>query len=359
MKVFDHGGRVFAVARQLGVSPEDILDFSASINPLGIPATVRDAVQNALVQAVHYPDSEATALRQALALHHGQAPEQFCVGNGSTELIYLLPRLLEGGRKRALLIAPTFSEYGYALQQAGWEVAQLVLSDDDGFVLPLAALAERLSSGYDLLFFCNPGNPTGRLYLRDEVAAVADLCREEGTFLVVDEAFMDFCEDESAKHLVAAGDAGVVLRSMTKFWALPGLRLGYAMASAAVTARLAAIRPPWSVNHLAQAAGLAALADHDYQRRTLAGTGSARTAMAERLAALPDVRVFPAAANYLLVKLSGYLTASVLQERLLGQRMLIRDCSSFQGLGERFVRLAVRGVRENDLLLAAMEQEIG
>lgn len=359
MKVFDHGGRVFAVARQLGVSPEDILDFSASINPLGIPATVRDAVQNALVQAVHYPDSEATALRQALALHHGLAPEQFCVGNGSTELIYLLPRLPEGGRKRALLIAPTFSEYGYALQQAGWEVAQLVLSDDDGFVLPLAALAERLRSGCDLLFFCNPGNPTGRLYLRDEVAAVADLCRKEGTFLVVDEAFMDFCEDESAKHLVAAGGAGVVLRSMTKFWALPGLRLGYAMASAAVTARLAAIRPPWSVNHLAQAAGLAALADHDYQRRTLAGTGSARTSMAERLAALPDVRVVPAAANYLLVKLPGYLTAPVLQERLLGQRMLIRDCSSFQGLGERFVRLAVRGVMENDLLLSVMEQEIG
>lgn len=358
MKVFDHGGRVFAVARQLGVSPEDILDFSASINPLGIPATVRDAVQNALVQAVHYPDSEATALRQALALHHGLAPEQFCVGNGSTELIYLLPRLLEGGRKRALLIAPTFSEYGYALQQAGWEVAQLALSADDGFVLPLAALAERLRSGYDLLFFCNPGNPTGRLYLRDEVATVAGLCQKEGTFLVVDEAFMDFCENESAKHLVAAG-AGVVLRSMTKFWALPGLRLGYAMASAAVTARLATIRPPWSVNHLAQAAGLAALADHDYQCRTLSGTGSARISMAERLAALPDVRVFPAAANYLLVKLPGYLTAPVLQERLLGQRMLIRDCSSFQGLGERFVRLAVRRVRENDLLLAAMEQAIG
>ena len=358
MKQFDHGGRIFDIARQLGVSPGDILDFSASINPLGIPASVRQAVLNALEQAVHYPDSNATELRQALALHHGLTPEQFCIGNGSTELIYLLPRLLEGGRKRALLIVPTFSEYGNALRQAGWEVAQFALSIDDGFSIPLGALAERVREGYDLLVLCNPGNPTGRLYRRDEVAAVADLCRTQGVFLVLDEAFMDFCEEESAKHSGAARESVLILRSMTKFWALPGLRLGYAMASAPVVARLAAIRPPWSVNHLAQAAGQAALADHDYQLRTLSGTASARAAMAAGLASLPGVQVFPAAANYLLVRLPGHLTAPALQSRLLGRRILVRDCSSFQGLGERFVRLAVRGNGENALLLAAMEQFI-
>ena len=359
MKQFDHGGRIFAVARQLGVSPEDILDFSASINSLGIPATVRDAVLTALEQAVHYPDSDATELRQALALHHGLAPEQFCVGNGSTELIYLLPQLLAGGRSRALLIVPTFSEYGHALQQAGWEVVLFALSADDGFSLPLEALAERLGEGFDLLVLCNPGNPTGRLYRRDEVAAVAALCREQGIFLVLDEAFMDYCEAESAKHVVTAGDSALILRSMTKFWALPGLRLGYAMAPASVAARLAAIRPPWSVNQLAQAAGQAALADHDYQLRTLAVTATGRAAMAAGLSALPGARVFPSSANYLLVQLPGHLPAPALQARLLGRRILVRDCSSFQALGERFVRLAVRGDRDNALVLAALEQQFG
>ncbi len=359
MKVFDHGGRVFAVARQLGVRPEEILDFSASINPLGISPAVRAAVLEGLEHAVHYPDSEASELRHALARHHSLAPEHFCVGNGSTELIYLLPRLFAGSRKRALLIVPTFSEYGYALEQAGWEVGQLVLGDEDGFALSLAAVDDALSNGYDLLFLCNPGNPTGRLYAPEEVAAVADLCRRRGTFLVLDEAFMDFCEESSAKHSIVAGETAVVLRSMTKFWALPGLRLGYAMASAPVAARLASIRPPWSVNHLAQAAGRAAVTDYDYQCRTLTLTMSDRAHMAGRLAALPGVRVFPASANYLLLKLPDHLTAPELQARLLVRRILIRDCSSFSGLGERYVRLAVRGRLENELLLAAVAQEVG
>lgn len=348
----DHGGNVFAVARQLGVPPEAILDFSASINPLGPPPGVREAVAAAFDRLVHYPDSDCTELAAALARQHGVQPANVCVANGSTELIFLLPRLTAG--KRALLIAPTFSEYAIALEQSGWGYDRFVLSHDDGFSLSLDALRRELAKGYGLLFLCNPGNPTGRLYSREEVAALLPLCRETGTLLVLDEAFMDFCEEGSAKELVVASGAGVVLRSMTKFYAIPGLRLGYALAAASLTQRLAAIRPPWSVGTLAQVAGLAALADGEHVARTCAYVAAERAFLADGLAELRGVRICQGAANYLLACLDGGLTAASLQERLLPERILIRDCANFQGLDGRFFRVAVRSRAENERLLAAL-----
>jgi threonine-phosphate decarboxylase len=354
---FDHGGNVFAVARQLGVPPEEILDFSASINPLGPPPGMREAVAAAFDRLVHYPDSDCTELTAALACRHGVEPSNACVANGSTELIFLLPRLLPLGR--ALLVAPTFSEYARALTQAGWGCDRFVLSPDDGFSLPLDALRRELAKGYGLLFLCNPGNPTGRLYVRSEVAALLDLCREAGTLLVLDEAFMDFCEEGSAKDLVVAGGAGVVLRSMTKFYAMPGLRLGYALASAPLVERLAALRPPWSVGTLAQAAGLSALADGGHAARTLDCVAVERAFLAVGLAALPGVRLYPGAANYLLARLDGGLAAAELQNRLIKERILVRDCANFAGLDGRFFRVAVRTREENGWLLAALGKVLG
>jgi len=349
---FDHGGNVFAVARQLGVPPEEILDFSASINPLGPPPGMREAVATAFDRLVHYPDSGCAELTAALARRHGVAPGNVCVANGSTELIYLIPRLMPAGR--ALLVAPTFSEYARALAQTGWECEHFRLSSEDGFSFPFDALRRELVRGYGLLFFCNPGNPTGRLYCRGAVAALLDLCREAGTLLVLDEAFMDFCEEESAKDLVVVSGAGVVLRSMTKFYAMPGLRLGYALAAAPLAERLSMIRPPWSVGTLAQAAGLAALADGGHAARTREFVDGERTFLAAGLAELPGVRVYPGAANYLLARLDGGVTTAVLQERVLPERILIRDCANFEGLDGRFFRVAVRGREENERLLAAL-----
>ncbi|HEY6873824.1 MAG TPA: threonine-phosphate decarboxylase CobD [Geobacteraceae bacterium] len=349
---FDHGGNVFAVARALGVQPEAILDFSASINPLGPPPGVRDAVAAAFDRLGHYPDSGCTELTAALARRHGVGQENVCVANGSTELIFLLPRLVAKGR--ALLVSPTFSEYAVALRQAGWECDRFVLPHDDSFPLRLDLLREDLAKGYALLFLCNPGNPTGRLYGREEVAALLALCREAGTLLVLDEAFMDFCEEGSAKDLVVASGAGVVLRSMTKFYAMPGLRLGCALAAAPLAERLMALRPPWSVGTLAQAAGIAALADGGHGARTLGCVAAERAVLLEGLAGLPGVRVYPGAANYLLVRLTNGMTAASLQERLLPERILIRDCANFAGLDERFFRVAVRSREENGRLLAAL-----
>jgi threonine-phosphate decarboxylase len=356
-KTFDHGGTVFATARSLGIDVGELVDFSASINPLGPPPGVRERVAAAFDRLVHYPDSDGTLLSGLLAQRHGVAPDCLCLGNGSTELIYLIPRLAAGSR--ALLIAPTFSEYGRALHLAGWQCDRHYLSASTRFALDLDLLATDLDRGYDLLFLCNPGNPTGRLYGRDEVAGVIGLCREHGTLLVLDEAFMDFCEEESAKDLVVDGGAGVVLRSMTKFYGFPGLRLGYALAEPELAARLAALRPPWSVNTLAQEAGLAALADPDYTERTREYVERERERLADGLAELRGVTVYPGAANYLLAELNGGMTAAELQRALLARRLLIRDCAGFAGLDDRFFRVAVRTGRENELLLAALGDVLG
>lgn len=345
----EHGGRVLSVARSLGIAPEEIMDFSASINPLGPPPGVRAAVMAAFDRLVHYPDTDCTEFVEALARHHGCRPANICVGNGSTELIYLLPRLADN--RRALLIAPTFSEYAGALRGAGWQCDYLVLPSGEGFPLSLEQVRRELAKGYGLLFLCNPGNPTGRLYRTAEVTELLSLCREAGALLVLDEAFMDFCEEESAKQQVIASGAGVVLRSMTKFYGFPGLRLGYALAGEPLAARLTALRCPWSVNTLAQAAGVAALADSGHGARTLEYVTAMRESLGRGLAALPGVKAYPGSANYLLCELTGGLTAAGLQERLLPGKILIRDCASFCGLDGRFFRVAVRTVAENERLL--------
>lgn len=356
---FEHGGTIFAVARQLGLAPEEMLDFSASINPLGPAPGVRTAVAAAFDRLVHYPDSDSACLRQALADCHNVPAEQLCVANGSTELIHLLPRLSRFTRKRALLLAPTFSEYAHSLEICGWDYDYLPLPAAAGFTLDLAKLQAALTREYELLFLCNPGNPTGRLYRREEVSALLEICRASATFLVIDEAFMDFCEEESARELLLREDAALILRSMTKFYGFPGLRLGYAFASAGVVSELERLRPPWSVGTLAQAAAIVALADADHAARTRLLVAAERQRLAEELQLLGQLRVYPGAANYLLLESRSGRSAAELQRRLLEQRILIRNCSNFVGLDEHFFRVAVRSRAENDRLLRGLAEALG
>ena len=349
---FEHGGNIFAVARSLGVSPSEILDFSANINPLGPAPGVRGALMDAFGSLVHYPDSDCTDLREALALGHGVKPSNICVANGSTELIYLLPRLAPG--KRALVIAPSFSEYAKALLRDNIQMKHFVLESTDGFALSLEQIGKSLNDGFELCIIGNPGNPTGRLYPLAEIKELYHLCRAAGCLLVIDEAFMDFCEEASAKHIASCCDGILVLRSMTKFHALPGLRLGYAFGSEGIIDRLTENRAPWSVNTPAQAAGLASLADTDYAAATRKMIVTERERLSAGLAAIPGLRPFPSAANFILVEIVHGPAAGDLAERLIGELILIRNCANFTGLDDRFFRVAVRGRADNDRLLGAI-----
>lgn len=351
---YDHGGNVFTIARQLGLAPAEITDFSASINPMGLWPSVREAVLSALDSLVHYPDSSHHALKAALAEHHGLAPVNFAIANGSTELIYHLPSMVSG--RRALIVTPSFSEYPRSLVQCNWDISQFPLSATNGFELDPNALRQALAEGFDLLYLCNPGNPSGRLYPSETVEQIRESCAAADTFLVLDEAFMDFCEEGSAKGSAMGDNNMVILRSMTKFFGMPGLRLGYAIACKNLTQRLGAMGGPWNVNTLALAAGVAALKDREWIRGTRELIIREREHLCLLLSSLPMLRVFPSSANYLLIELTGGLTARELQGRLLQQRMLIRDCASFAGLSPAFFRIAVRTREENERLVGYLKE---
>ena len=352
----EHGGNVFAVARSLGIPPEKIIDFSASINPLGMAPGVREALAACVDRLLHYPDKGATELKQSLAAYHGVDAAEIAVANGSTELIHLLPRVF-GGQK-GLIVAPAFAEYALALERSGWQIDYFTLPAAENFALSLPQLEAKLGAGYDMLFICNPGNPTGTLIPKRDVERVIELCRNCGTFLVLDEAFIDFCEEESAKHLIRQGERAVLLRSMTKFFAIPGLRLGYAVGAARAIEAIVSQQDPWSVNTAAQVAGIASLGDADYCRRNRESIGRERERMAAGLAAIPGMRVFAARANYLLAEIVGEgLSAPQLRGRLAQEGILIRDCSNFQGLDGRYFRVAVRRREENDLLIESLTNQ--
>lgn len=351
-RLYDHGGNVFTVARSLGVEPGQILDFSASINPLGMSPMVRDALVGSLDTLLHYPDSSHTELKEALARFHGLSAANFTIANGSTELIHNLPALLSGDK--ALILSPSFSEYVSALSQHKWEITHLILKPEDGFLIDMEKLRSAISSGVDLLFICNPGNPAGLLYPPQVIEKIQNICLAAGTFMILDEAFMDFCEGNSAKRMIALGDNAVVLRSMTKFFSIPGLRLGYAISNANFADRLDQAGGPWRINSLALIAGVAALQDVLHNQKSLEFIRQERCRLFEGLGKFPQLRPYPSSANYLLVEIMGEITSCQLKERLLRQRILIRDCAGFAGLSDKFFRIAVRTIEENNKLLKCL-----
>jgi len=351
---YDHGGNIFDIARQLGTEPSDMIDFSASINPLGLSLMVRKAVICALDSLVHYPDNTHRELKQALATHHGLSPANIAVANGSTEIIYHLPAMLPG--RRALIISPSFNEYVRSLLQQHWEARHFILKPESNFQIDQEALEHALAEGYDALYLCNPGNPNGTLYTSRTIEQIYRLCIASGTFLVLDEAFMDFCEDSSAKHFIVKGDNGIVLRSMTKFFGIPGLRLGYALSSSTLAERLEAMGGPWSVNTLAKAAGVAALQDSEHNQRTIDYIRRERRDFYDRLSGMKQLKVYPSSANFLLAEITGGMSAMELRDRLIHQRLLIRDCSNFMGLTPQFFRVAVRTTEENERLVEALKR---
>ncbi|MDD5284434.1 MAG: threonine-phosphate decarboxylase CobD [Desulfuromonadaceae bacterium] len=352
---YQHGGNIFTVARSLGVPPDVISDFSASINPFGLSPLVRKSLINALDSLVHYPDSCHSELKQALAGYHNLSSANFAIANGSTELIYNLPAILPG--KKALIISPSFSEYVRALNQHSWDAEHFILSPANNFSIDIAALEHSLSSGVDVLYFCNPGNPNGTLYPQRVIEKIYRLCIDSGAFMVLDEAFMDFCEESSAKRFVVNYDNAVLLRSMTKFFGIPGLRLGYSISNATLAERLASLGGPWNVNTLALVAGVAALHDSEHNRRTIEFIRQERRKLFESLGQFPQFRVYPSGANFLLVEIKDGTRNKKLKDQLLAHhRILIRDCSNFAGLSDSFFRIAVRSGGENQLLLESLRK---
>lgn len=346
-----HGGRAFALAQELGCPVSAILDFSASLNPLGPPTEALAAAQAALADACHYPESDGAVLAAALAAHHGLPAECVLAGAGATEFIFLVPRVLRP--RRVLLVEPAFGEYRPALLQAGAAIDRLQLDPATGFRLDPAALRAALHPDTDLVWLANPLNPAGTGYPRELLLGLLAILPPSVT-LVVDEAFVDFAPELSLADQAAVRPNLVVLRSLTKFYALAGLRIGWLAASPEAAVQLAAGREPWRLSTPAIAAGLACLQANTLRVATLQAMPVLRAELAAGLGKL-GVTGYPAVANYLLCRLPETApAATAIADALRPAGILVRTCADFAGLDDRYLRLAVRSAADNRRLVGEL-----
>ncbi|MGR3311171.1 MAG: threonine-phosphate decarboxylase CobD [Candidatus Brocadiales bacterium] len=350
-----HGGNITKICATYGLSPESVLDFSANINPLRYSQNVLNAIRNGFDTILHYPDTDCAELKRVIAEKTSHRECEIIVGNGSTELIYLAPRTLRP--KKALLFQPTFSDYANALQLVHADVSEIVLNESDSFQFsPDYAKLNGFSP--DLIFLCNPNNPTSQLIERERILELADYFAS--ATIVVDESFMGFVE-EREKYSVL-NDAGViknliVICSLTKFFGMPGLRLGFLVAHETLVDKMNTFKEPWTVNAIAQLAGKAAMEDEDFIRRSRIFVSVEKRFLYEQISEIDGLYPFYPSANFMLVRIDRpNLPASHLYAQLIKSGLVIRDCSNFRGLGERYFRIAVRTRDENLYLLKELTE---
>ncbi len=351
-----HGANLAWAEERYGVPAERFLDFSSNVNPLGPPASALEAARVALDRIARYPDPQAEGLKAAIADAVQADPDGMMLGNGSSELIHHICRILRPDR--VTVAVPAFAEYERAA--AGAELTRFVLEPEGGFALRSEQLATTAAAS-DVTFFCNPASPSGRLYSRNELLPALAACREDGATLVVDESFMGFCAPDEARTATlmpeAAGGGLVVISTLTKLFALAGLRgPGYLVTAPPLARRLEDAAAPWRVNVLAEAAARAALSDDDYLARTRALVPAWRKELRAGLEALLLFRIFPSSANFLLLCLREAGNDAGAMIGALGRRgILVRDCRNFAGLDERFLRVAVRPPREIAALVEGLK----
>ncbi len=351
MATQEHGGNLDRLARESGRSAGDILDFSANINPLGPPEWLRPLISRQVSRLIHYPDPDAGALKAAIATRYQVETNQVLVGNGSTELLYLLAHTV--GTSRAIIPVPSYADYARAAHLAGLEPINIPLRPEDGFQLDTVRLDAMLRDPATV-FLGRPNNPTGQVMSAEALRSIARAHPHSG--FVVDEAFGDFVDGFDSLVVRRPRNVAVLL-SLTKIFAVPGLRLGCAIADADRVRRVEALQPPWSVNTLAQAVGVAALQDVEYVRRTRERVGEERVRLQADLQGVGGLVVHPGAANFLLLRLDvSDWPASRLAERLLKDHgIAIRVCDNFKGLDDHYFRVAVRTREENERLVDALQ----
>jgi len=350
-----HGGIDYDEVEAMGVAPQDILDFSANLNPFGPTPGVMEALCGVgfeLSEAIsHYPDSEAGYLRRSLAENLGTEGENILVTSGSTELIRLVALAYFGKGDQVLIIEPTFGEYQIACQIAGASLVKQQLSPQNAFRLNTDETLQLVRASHPKgIFICNPNNPTGRYLSRADFEKILDACKD--SLVILDEAYVSFVDSAWSSLDMIHRNNLLVLRSMTKDYAMAGLRLGYGVARQEIIATLRRICPPWNVNVVAQKAGVTAIAQEGYLERCQIELSEAKKFLIAQLSRL-GLPPLPSEANFFLVEVGN---ASEFRCELLKRRILVRDCSSF-GL-PRYIRIAPRTLPECQRLVAAIKETI-
>ena len=353
-----HGGDISFACENANIGVDEIIDFSASINPLGPPKSVLAELPHMGPHIGRYPNSQSSALKNQLRQILNVKPEAVVVTNGSMELIFLLPHLLTRDDE-VLLVSPCFSEYKRAFELAKIVTNSVVVSGENEFVVPAKSIISELQKNPRIkgVVLGHPNNPTGRLWDKKELQELLEFCEREKRFLIVDETFIEFCDPaQSLLGQIETNEFLILIRSMTKFYALPGLRLGYGVMHPKYAKIIDRFRPPWSVNALAQHMGGAALLDEEYAIQSRNNNAKAKQNLFHGLSQMKPLKVFSSDANFILFQLLNEkcITPEQFYLQIIQKGILLRNCGNFAGLDSSYFRVAVRGDADNQKLLAAL-----
>lgn len=349
-----HGSDLEKIEKIYGIKKETITSFSANVNPLGISSKLREELPLHIDAISSYPDREYTALRKAISAYIKADYQDILVGNGSTELISLVIQLLHP--KKALLIGPTYSEYEHEISMGGGRCHYFRLRESEDFLLNENALFKTLTPDTDLLVICNPNNPTSSQITRKTMRNILDCCKENGTFVMVDETYVEFSEsypEITSIPLTEYYNNIIILRGISKFFAAPGLRLGYAVCGNRKLMReMDSFKNPWTINSLAAIAGEIMFTDERYIEDTKRLISTERARICTVLDSCPALKYYPPHANFILLRiLQEDISSEDLFDLAIRKGFMIRNCSSFPFLDNKYIRFCFMNRGDNDALL--------
>lgn len=361
-KIDFHGGNVYKIYREKGM--KEILDYSSNINPYGLPEQFKEAIISNLSILEKYPDPDYIELREEIAKINKVELKNIIVGNGATEIIFLYMKVLKA--KKILIVSPTFGEYERAMRATldDIQVDYFKLEETDNFIPNIKKIKAELDKKYDLLVMCNPNNPTGQFVSVKELEKILEKCTEVGTKLFVDEAFVEFVENWGEKSIIKTEKDKknvFVLRAFTKFFAIPGLRLGYGICfDDEFMTKMLEKKEPWSVNNIAELAGKVLLKDKEYIEKTNKWIKEEKKYMYENLIKIEGIKSYKTEINFILVRINDEYLEKInvqkLREKMLKKGILIRDASNFVYLDNKYFRLAIKDRKNNMIVLEVLKK---
>ncbi len=352
MAGYGHGGNAKEIARQRNMNYENIIDFSANINPLGISKRAKNSICENLHLIEKYPDITYYELKKSIAHYENLNSEYIALGNGAAELLFNIIRALNP--KKTLLLAPTFSEYEEAVKSINGKVKYYYLYEKNLFNIREDYLSY-INQDIELLIICNPNNPTGNIVSREYMIKIIKKAEKYNVKIIIDESFMDFLNNEcSLKDYIPQYPFLIIVKSLTKFFAMPGLRIGYALCSDnEIINRVNLITPAWNINILAEKAAISALKDREYIKKTRNFINKEKQYLYEEMLKIKDITVFKPNANYLFFKINKNLD---LFTKLLEKNILIRKCENYNGLNGLYYRIGIRDHESNIILINVLKK---
>lgn len=332
---------------------ENMIDFSVNINPFGVSEKLRETIINGIDNIDRYPEIKGESAIKDIAKHYCTNEEQIVLGNGAIELIYLFARSIKP--KSVMIVQPTFNEYRRAFSLEGAEIVNYILNEEDGFEIDIEDFVVQIEKNRpDVVVICNPNNPTGVYHSFEKIKRILDVINKYEGILFLDESFIDFSNQKSFIQLTNDYPL-LVLRSMTKFYAVPGLRIGFCVANVEIAKRMYMFKEPWSVNYLSLIGVNELLNDTEYEEKTISWCDNERDFVYEKLSELENIKIYKSVANFHMCK-SLKMSSLELQRRINKKGVFIRTCEDFVGLDESYFRVALKKHKDNVLLVEEMSE---